>query len=1151
MGFVGGRGGGGRKAKPSKVGSKVRRANKKAAEQGPRDAEMLVPGGGKVGAEGVDLETVDWDKVGGWSKVKYDPNRLIFGAQEEGFVELEEIDMNDLDLSKLVPAPSKGKGASRGGKDGAKSIGGFETVDLADFDDHDGDFGEDDPAHFASDSEGDATPSREKKASSKKQKTADAETHQTKQTKPKNVSPKPDEASPGTGSNLSAKEARIEKRKARWKAKVEAAKAKKAAARLEAGKTTSQDGTPSSAREEEVPSPRDTSRADDEKRDASAVEAITAAATGSAKDAGWHMDYNNYPTSGFGAVVDGVDLDAGADVSNWLEFDLHPKLLRALQDMGFTDPTPIQREVLNPAIKGRCDVIGAAETGSGKTLAFGLPILHRLLTQMDAEAEDSDSESGSDSDAKEGGDEEGDGTNADDGERQKGGSDSESDPFANIVDETGRSGAGAGFRLPKRRKALRALIVAPTRELAMQVCDMLKAVAKYAPEVGITPVVGGMSLQKQERLLRRRPEIVVATPGRLWELMHQQGHEHFLDLGRLNFLVLDEADRMVERGHFAELHNIIDILPMPPRVKRPPGAAKATPETLKVFKKRGPASAPANAGKRGGKGMKGGNAPVVDGDIVEGFVGKKDANGDGDGEPDGVEISLRPSQMLDRQTFVFSATLTVPDSVRRKLKRGRHVGDGKPGGDKKEKGDKATQTLSGLMEAVPFYGRVKLVDLTDQSRTVAERVTESALECTEDERDALLYHILTQQPGLVIVFVNAISALRRLLSLLKILQLPVEGLHGNMQQRARLKYLDRFRAAALSEGTDEGSFPVSGTDKATGGVKKRTSVLVATDVAARGIDIKGIDLVVHYQVPTSADTYVHRSGRTGRARNEGASVLLVTPGERTRYRALLRALKRDNAPLPAFPTVETAVAEARRRLSLAKRLDKIAHARQRDAADAEWRRANAAELGIELDSDEDADADAVLVFNAADKKAKSKMAQKAHRAFERAKRREARRAEGADDGAGGDESESESDSEDFADARMAELVDAGFDQDDQASAVRLGAHRRLGREEAKLRNDLAELLKTPLGVKAERRAGVASARYPSRGEGAARMAANAREKTFVGAGGVAFGQDGTKAASAVDMLKGGAKAAARVGAAPGGAAGKKRKRAKGAPGEAR
>ena len=118
--------------------------------------------------------------------------------------------------------------------------------------------------------------------------------------------------------------------------------------------------------------------------------------------------------------------------------------------------------------------------------------------------------------------------------------------------------------------------------------------------------------------------------------------------------------------------------------------------------------------------------------------------------------------------------------------------------------------------------------------------------CREDERDALLYHILSQQPGLVIVFVNAISALRRLLSILKILKLPVEGLHGSMQQRARLKYLDRFRSSVGGGGC--------------GGGKNTTSVLVATDVAARGLDVKGIDLVVHYQVPLSADTYVHRSG---------------------------------------------------------------------------------------------------------------------------------------------------------------------------------------------------------------------------------------------------------------------------------------------------
>ena len=139
---------------------------------------------------------------------------------------------------------------------------------------------------------------------------------------------------------------------------------------------------------------------------------------------------------------------------------------------------------------------------------------------MDAEADDDSGSSGSDADANDAkGDEKGDGKNARGVTTTNAGdtgSDSESDPFANVVDETGRSGAGAGFELPRRRKALRALIITPTRELAMQVCDMLKQVAKHAPEIDITPVVGGMSLQKQERLLRRRPEVVVATPGRLW-----------------------------------------------------------------------------------------------------------------------------------------------------------------------------------------------------------------------------------------------------------------------------------------------------------------------------------------------------------------------------------------------------------------------------------------------------------------------------------------------------------------------------------------------------------------------------------------------------------------------------------------------------------
>ena len=357
----------------------------------------------------------------------------------------------------------------------------------------------------------------------------------------------------------------------------------------------------------------------------------------------------------------------------------------------------------------------------------------------------------------------------------------------------------------------------------------------------------------------------------------------------------------------------------------------------------------------------------------------------------------------------------------------------------------------------------------------------------QDERDALLYHILTQQPGLVIVFVNAISALRRLLSLLKILQLPVEGLHGNMQQRARLKYLDRFRAAALSEGTNESSAASVGSGPAGGGEKKRTSVLVATDVAARGIDIKGVDLVVHYQVPTSADTYVHRSGRTGRARNEGASVVLVTPGERTRYRALLRALKRDG-PLPAFPTVETAVAEARRRLSLAKRLDKIAHARQRDAADAEWRPANAPGSASSLTRTRTRTRTPCWCSTPRTK------------AKTRWRRRRTGRSRGR--GAGGAARRPRRGGEilrvrvglglgGIRRPRTASWC-CGVQPGRPASAARLGEHGRLNPGRSKLRGDLAELLNAPRR-QAEPRAGVA-ARVISQGGPGANGARVAREE---------------------------------------------------------
>jgi ATP-dependent RNA helicase DDX24/MAK5 len=334
-----------------------------------------------------ELQAVDWDKMTKSTPIKYDPNRLIFGATEDGFMELEEVDMDEVNAMAVG-------GAAAPGKSGGQRQDVHSEANAAD---------DDDDATAAGDDTSDGKP-------------------------------------------MSAKDARIAKRKARWKAKVEAAKQRKAEARAQAANArgggaktdkSSSRNADEDAEERYLSDESDDASDDDDaqdqaqdaaSKDAGKATALTAEAKGDAKDQGWQMDYNNYPTAGMGAVVDGVDLDAGADVSNWLQFDLHPALLRALQDMKFTDPTPIQNDCLNPAIKGRCDVIGAAETGSGKTLAFGLPILHRILTQRDEEADESASDSESESiDKGKGGGGDGDANEGAEGAEEKA---DEDDPFA-------------------------------------------------------------------------------------------------------------------------------------------------------------------------------------------------------------------------------------------------------------------------------------------------------------------------------------------------------------------------------------------------------------------------------------------------------------------------------------------------------------------------------------------------------------------------------------------------------------------------------------------------------------------------------------------------------------------------------------------------
>ena len=172
---------------------------------------------------------------------------------------------------------------------------------------------------------------------------------------------------------------------------------------------------------------------------------------------------------------------------SFTSFDLHPDLLRGLDQMGFAVPTPIQKDAIPPAIEGR-DVLACAMTGSGKTAAFILPILQRLLG--------------------------------------------------------------------KPRGVTRALVITPTRELAAQIDEHRRDLARFT-RVGGAAVYGGVGMGPQETAFRRGADIIVATPGRL--LDHFQ--YPYARLQGIEVLVLDEADRMLDMGFLPDVRRVLKQLP--------------------------------------------------------------------------------------------------------------------------------------------------------------------------------------------------------------------------------------------------------------------------------------------------------------------------------------------------------------------------------------------------------------------------------------------------------------------------------------------------------------------------------------------------------------------------------------------------------------
>ncbi|GAM89743.1 hypothetical protein ANO11243_077820 [Dothideomycetidae sp. 11243] len=492
------------------------------------------------------------------------------------------------------------------------------------------------------------------------------------------------------------------------------------------------------------------------------------------------------------AVIQNDDMDENAaDISAWRSLNLSPDTLAGLSKLKFASPTPIQQAAI-PEIMSGSDVIGKASTGSGKTLAFGIPIFEAYLDQK-------------------------------------------------LERATARQ---------KETLAPLAIIISPTRELAHQISQHLTTLSNGLPNERpyIATLTGGLSVHKQQRQLKNA-DIIIGTPGRLWEVI-SGGKDLIERMKQVQFLVLDEADRLLSQGHFQELEELLNALD---RTVSNDEADENSPE----------------------------------------------------------EKSIGST----RQTLIFSATFQkdLQHKLARKQKLSTQVLDKK-------------ESMEYLMQRLNFRSKPRFLDV-DPVRQMAANLKEGIVECHGQEKDLYLYALHLLHPtARTLVFVNSISSVRRIVPFLQNLSLSALPLHSQMPQKARLRSVERFTASSAS-------------------------ILVATDVAARGLDIPAIDLVVHYHLPRASDAYIHRSGRTARAGASGSSILLCAPDEVVGVRRLV-AKVHSRAPLRSLDLDRRVVQRLRPRAQLAKRIADVDAAKEKKRGRDDVFRRAAEDLGVEYDSEE-------------------------------------------------------------------------------------------------------------------------------------------------------------------------------------------------------
>ena len=361
------------------------------------------------------------------------------------------------------------------------------------------------------------------------------------------------------------------------------------------------------------------------------------------------------------------------------ELGVSEEIRRAIEELGFENPMPVQEEVIPYLLGNKNDVIALAQTGTGKTASYGIPVIQKT---------DADS------------------------------------------------------------KQTQAIILSPTRELCLQIADDLNSFAKYIDGLHIAAVYGGTDIGSQIRTLKHGVQIIVATPGRLLDLINRG----VAQLENVNNVVLDEADEMLNMGFSESINAIFENVPE------------------------------------------------------------------------------------DRNTLLFSATMSkdIEKIALNYLHDHKEIVVGS-----RNEGAEHVNHIYYLVNAKDKYLALKRV-VDFYPRIFAIIFCRTKLE-TQDIADKLI------KDGY-----NA------------------EALHGDLSQQQRDLTMQKFR-------------------------HHRTQLLVATDVAARGLDVDDLTHVINYGLPDDVESYTHRSGRTGRAGKKGTSISIVNMRERSRIRQVEKQIQKSFA----------------------------------------------------------------------------------------------------------------------------------------------------------------------------------------------------------------------------------------------------------------